>query len=176
MYSLQQVSADREVKIAQITKQYSLEKEDLLQSLNIALDSKQQELDLVCFFSFLISSYLHAVSYPKVPRSSRGKMVSKAPLAVLLLSHPRYLIVVILRSHNKHIAKYGPVWTDSKFLNFKLSWCSHYPFQKYNENNDRHEDCSLNDSSIGPTTTIPYGLLRQHLNGRAWLLDFDSGQ
>ena len=52
VHSLQQESADKEVKIVQMMKQHSLDKEDL-QGLNIALDSKQQELQLVCFFSFL---------------------------------------------------------------------------------------------------------------------------
>ena len=52
VHSLQQESADKEVKIVQMTKQHSLDKEDL-QGLNIALDSKQQELQLVCLFSFL---------------------------------------------------------------------------------------------------------------------------
>lgn len=48
IHSLQQESADKEVKIVQMTKQHSLDKEDM-QGLNIALDSKQQELELVCF-------------------------------------------------------------------------------------------------------------------------------
>ena len=56
VHSLQQESADREVKIAQMMKQHSLDKEDL-QGLNIALDSKQQELELVCLFSFFISTH-----------------------------------------------------------------------------------------------------------------------
>jgi chromosome segregation ATPase len=51
VHNLQQESADKEVKIVQMMKQHSLDKEDL-QGLNIALDSKQQELQLVCFFSF----------------------------------------------------------------------------------------------------------------------------
>ena len=51
VHSLQQESADKEVKIVQMMKQHSLDKEDL-QGLNIALDSKQQELQLVCFFFF----------------------------------------------------------------------------------------------------------------------------
>ena len=51
VHSLQQESADKEVKIVQMMKQHSLDKEDL-QGLNIALDSKQQELQLVWFFSF----------------------------------------------------------------------------------------------------------------------------
>ena len=45
VHSLQQKSADKEVKIVQMTKQHSLDKE----GLNIALDSKQQDLELVCF-------------------------------------------------------------------------------------------------------------------------------
>ena len=52
VHSLQQESADKEVKIVQMMKQHSLDKEDL-QSLNIALDSKQQELQLVCSFLLL---------------------------------------------------------------------------------------------------------------------------
>ena len=46
IHELQQESADKEVKILQITKQRAQDKEDL-QGLNIALDSKQQELALV---------------------------------------------------------------------------------------------------------------------------------
>jgi chromosome segregation ATPase len=52
VHGLQQESADKEVKIVQMMKQHSLDKEDL-QGLNIALDSKQQELQLVRFFSIL---------------------------------------------------------------------------------------------------------------------------
>lgn len=43
---LQQESADKEVHILQITKQRAQDKQDL-EGLNIALDSKQQELELV---------------------------------------------------------------------------------------------------------------------------------
>jgi len=46
VHELQQESADKEVKIVQLTKQRSQDKEDM-QGLNIALDSKQQELELV---------------------------------------------------------------------------------------------------------------------------------
>lgn len=46
VHELQQESADKEVKIVQLTKQRSQDKEDI-QGLNIALDSKQQELELV---------------------------------------------------------------------------------------------------------------------------------
>ena len=44
--ALQQESADKEVKIVQIAKQRTQDQDDL-QGLNIALDSKQQELELV---------------------------------------------------------------------------------------------------------------------------------
>jgi chromosome segregation ATPase len=46
VHELQQESADKEVEIVQLTKQRSQDKEDM-QGLNIALDSKQQELELV---------------------------------------------------------------------------------------------------------------------------------
>ncbi|KAJ6520593.1 hypothetical protein DFH09DRAFT_1251237 [Mycena vulgaris] len=46
IHELQQESADKEVKIVQITKQRAQDKQDL-QGLNIALDSKQQELELL---------------------------------------------------------------------------------------------------------------------------------
>lgn len=57
VHELQQESADKEVKIVQITKQRAQDKEDL-QGLNIALDSKQQELELVCHG---LSSYTFSV-------------------------------------------------------------------------------------------------------------------
>lgn len=47
VHSLQQESADKEVRIVNLQKQRSQDKEDI-QGLNIALDSKQQELELVC--------------------------------------------------------------------------------------------------------------------------------
>ncbi|PPQ70922.1 hypothetical protein CVT25_004766 [Psilocybe cyanescens] len=46
VHVLQQESADKEVKIVQAVKQHSQDKEDLA-GLNIALDSKQQELELL---------------------------------------------------------------------------------------------------------------------------------
>ncbi|KAL4080966.1 hypothetical protein J3A83DRAFT_109629 [Scleroderma citrinum] len=46
VHQLQQESADKEVKILQLTKQHMQDKEDM-NGLNIALDSKQQELELV---------------------------------------------------------------------------------------------------------------------------------
>ena len=71
-------------------KQRSLDKEDL-QGLNIALDSKQQELQLVCLFFFVknISLLYHILT----PCSRKGNIVLRGPLALFLLSHPRYLIV-----------------------------------------------------------------------------------
>ncbi|KAJ3570580.1 hypothetical protein NP233_g4308 [Leucocoprinus birnbaumii] len=45
LHELQQESADKEVKIVQLTKQHGQDKEDI-QGLNIALDAKQQELEL----------------------------------------------------------------------------------------------------------------------------------
>ena len=47
VHELQQESADKEVKLAQAVKQRALDKEDI-QGLNIALGSKQQEVELVC--------------------------------------------------------------------------------------------------------------------------------
>ena len=49
VHELQQESADKEVKLVQLTKQRSQDKEDM-HGLNIALDSKQQELELVSSF------------------------------------------------------------------------------------------------------------------------------
>lgn len=46
IHILQQDSADKDIKIVQMTKQVSQDKEDIL-GLNIALESKQQELELV---------------------------------------------------------------------------------------------------------------------------------
>lgn len=45
-HTLQQESADKEVKIVQLSKVHAQDKEDMA-GLNIALDSKQQELELV---------------------------------------------------------------------------------------------------------------------------------
>lgn len=54
---LQVESANREVSIAQMEKQRDRDREDVL-GLNIALDSKQQELELVspcaCFYRFCV--------------------------------------------------------------------------------------------------------------------------
>ena len=46
VHDLQQESADKEVKLVQLQKQRAQDKEDM-NGLNIALDSKQQELELV---------------------------------------------------------------------------------------------------------------------------------
>lgn len=48
VHDLQQESADKEVKILQLSKARAQDKEDK-EGLNIALDSKQQELELVSF-------------------------------------------------------------------------------------------------------------------------------
>ena len=50
VHVLQTESADKEVKIVQLTKQRAHDRDDI-QGLNIALDSKQQELELVCVVS-----------------------------------------------------------------------------------------------------------------------------
>ena len=56
VHDLKQESADKEVKIVQLTKSRNQDKEDM-QGLNIALDSKQQELELVSIsFSLLTAS------------------------------------------------------------------------------------------------------------------------
>jgi chromosome segregation ATPase len=55
---LQTESANREVHIAQMEKQREKDREDL-QGLNIALDSKQQELELVGSFTHYVSSMLN---------------------------------------------------------------------------------------------------------------------
>lgn len=52
---LQQQSADKEVRIVQIMKERVQDKQDL-EGLNVALDSKQQELELVRFYSYSIVS------------------------------------------------------------------------------------------------------------------------
>ena len=48
VHTLQQDSAGKEVKVVQMTKQLE-QKDDDIVGLNIALDSKQQELELVCW-------------------------------------------------------------------------------------------------------------------------------
>jgi chromosome segregation ATPase len=59
---LQQESADKEVRIVQITKQRAQDKQDL-EGLNIALDSKQQELELVSFLALSdLSVKLHVIA------------------------------------------------------------------------------------------------------------------
>ena len=55
IHGLQQESADKDMKIVQLAKQRAQDKEDL-KSMNMAIDSKQQELELVCFlFRSLLS-------------------------------------------------------------------------------------------------------------------------
>lgn len=55
VYDMQQESADKEIKIVQLTKQHGQDKEDI-QGLNIALDAKQQELELVRILFFVLFS------------------------------------------------------------------------------------------------------------------------
>lgn len=57
VHELQQESADKEVKLAHITKQRAQDKDDI-NGLNIALDSKQQELELVRQFSYFFAATL----------------------------------------------------------------------------------------------------------------------
>ncbi len=58
--SLQQESADKEVKIIQANKQHAQDKQDMY-GLNMALDSKQQELELVCRV-YLSFAFIYLVS------------------------------------------------------------------------------------------------------------------
>lgn len=53
IHELQQESADKEVKFAHLTKQRAEDREDLA-GLNLALDSKQQELELVSYRSIYV--------------------------------------------------------------------------------------------------------------------------
>lgn len=50
-------SADKEVRLMQLTKQLKQTKEDLEQ-MNIALDSKQQELELVCRLTYVFVNFV----------------------------------------------------------------------------------------------------------------------
>lgn len=62
VHDLQQESADKEVKLLQLNKARAQDKEDK-DGLNIALDSKQQELELVRAFVFrLLASFSHNIS------------------------------------------------------------------------------------------------------------------
>lgn len=69
---LQREGADREVKLVQVTKQREKDREDV-QGLNIALDSKQQELELV---RDLHSASLRALTFHR----SSAEWVSKGQL------------------------------------------------------------------------------------------------
>ncbi|KAJ7886422.1 hypothetical protein B0H14DRAFT_3730664 [Mycena olivaceomarginata] len=70
IHELQQESADKEVNIVQITKQRAQDKEDL-KGLNIALDSKRQELELVRIF-FLAYTCLFIIKRLKRRMGVRG--------------------------------------------------------------------------------------------------------
>ncbi|KAJ7794481.1 hypothetical protein B0H14DRAFT_3556884 [Mycena olivaceomarginata] len=68
IHELQQESADKEVNIVQITKQRAQDKEDL-KGLNIALDSKQQELELLkCRMGVRGTAGLTPAQLSKIPR------------------------------------------------------------------------------------------------------------
>jgi len=62
IHVLQQDSADKDIKAVQLTKQLSQDKDDIM-NINIALEAKQQELELVCFhhLSVLLFLTLHGV-------------------------------------------------------------------------------------------------------------------
>lgn len=91
IHSLQQESADKEVKIVQMTKQHSLDKEDI-QGLNIALDSKQQELELVCLSIALFSYFSNAYFFLFFFVRSNEKWAFAALLEAHLLNLPRLSI------------------------------------------------------------------------------------
>ena len=79
IHDLQQESADKEVKLVQLAKQRAEDREDLA-GLNLALDSKQQELSLVRFFS-------SALCYPHLwifTCRSRGRSECEEREAALL--------------------------------------------------------------------------------------------
>jgi hypothetical protein len=87
VHELQQESADKEVKIVHLTKSRAQDKEDMA-GLNIALDSKQQELELVCytsFFSFVILTHHHRL---------RDVLASVEQQAVRQRNLPKSLIIV----------------------------------------------------------------------------------
>ena len=91
VHELQQESADKEVKLVQLMKQRSQDKEDI-HGLNIALDSKQQELELVSpFYCFHVG-----IDFDLAYCSSRGSLASKARQAALLLNPQRLCIVETL--------------------------------------------------------------------------------
>lgn len=74
---LQQESADKEVKLMQLTKQHQRDKEDL-EGMNTALDSKQMELELVCY----LLSFLTVILIQCSSRSS-GILASEVQEALL---------------------------------------------------------------------------------------------
>lgn len=83
VHELQQESADKDMKLVQSAKQRAQDKEDM-QGLNIALDSKQQELELVCAkLLFRLRVYLFSGQLKRRlgTRTSAGSTpASKAPL------------------------------------------------------------------------------------------------
>lgn len=86
VHELQQESADKEVKMTQMTKQHAQDKEDI-QGLNIALDAKQQELELVCLCRFLGEVWPVLISFCSTSarwRSNPAVLLAVRPLPLLL--------------------------------------------------------------------------------------------
>ena len=71
VHELQQESADKEMKLAQVQKQRAQDKEDM-NGLNIALDSKQQELELVSCSVSCGGAYTHRIFQLKRRMTVRG--------------------------------------------------------------------------------------------------------
>ena len=67
VHDLQQESADKDIKLAQVAKQRTQDKEDML-GLNIALDSKQQELELVSCLREIVSRALRLIVHHQLKR------------------------------------------------------------------------------------------------------------
>ncbi|EGO20388.1 hypothetical protein SERLADRAFT_477927 [Serpula lacrymans var. lacrymans S7.9] len=84
IHELQQESADKEVKVMQLTKQRSQDKEDL-NGLNIALDSKQQELELLKRKAGMRGT---AGSTPAQPSKIQPRSRESAPFSTPSTSRP----------------------------------------------------------------------------------------
>jgi chromosome segregation ATPase len=94
VHELQQESADKEVKIVQLTKQRAQDKEDM-QGINIALDSKQQELELV-------RDSISVITLVLIPFSSlRDEWEFEERQA----AHQHTLIVPLINANLVHLAR-----------------------------------------------------------------------
>lgn len=92
VHELQQESADKEVKIVHLTKQRAQDKEDM-QGINIALDSKQQELELV-------RASVSAIALVLIPFSSlRDEWEFEEQQAV------HQLVVPLINANLAHLAR-----------------------------------------------------------------------